>query len=113
MASQDHSEPTERRIVATTFKWGLSISSAAMLGGMILGWVTGETATGSIDFTRLGDLSVAQTSMAIGIAVLAVMPVVNVVALVGLWTRHRQFRLAAVGLTVITTLVLAVILGRG
>jgi uncharacterized membrane protein len=105
--------PIEHRIVSVVFAWGISLSSAAMVGGLVLGWVTGESSLETLDLGHVGDMSATAALMALGIGILAVTPIVNVGALTWLWVRHRRLNLAMVGLAVIFTLVLAMLVGRG
>jgi uncharacterized membrane protein len=105
--------PNEHRMVRVIFTWGISLSSAAMVSGLVLGWVTGDSALDSLDLGQVGDMSATAALMALGIGILAVTPIVNVGALTWLWVRHRRFNLAGVSLAVVFTLVLAMFVGNG
>jgi uncharacterized membrane protein len=50
--------------------------------------------------------------MVVGIGILAATPLVNVVALMQHWARHRNLRMAAIAATVTLTLAVAAILER-
>lgn len=109
MDNQTVLEDHERRIVAAIFTWGLSLSSLAMVVGFLIGLVSGDTALGSVDVAHLGDLSAAGALMAVGIGILAATPVANIGALLYYWARQRRFGMTLICLTVLLTLVIAMI----
>jgi uncharacterized membrane protein len=51
--------------------------------------------------------------MSVGIGILAATPLVNVVALMQHWARHRNFRMAGIAATVTVILAVAAILEQG
>ncbi len=110
----DHSllDVGERRIVEFVFRWGLSLASLCMAVGMVLALASGETTFAAVDLTHLGDMSRPGALMGVGIAILAATPATNIVALTVFWSRRRQFGLAGIALTVLLTLLAAVVLGR-
>ncbi len=101
----------ERRLVELIFRIGLSISILLMTAGLIIGWVSGASATKAVDMGHLSDASRDGALMAIGIGILATTPAANVIALMWVWARHHEIRLAMTAATVLLTLLVAVVLG--
>jgi len=110
MADRGDLADRERRIVAAVFRSGLAVSTALMAAGLVArAWES--TTPGPVDLSRLEAMSPAGMLMAFGIVLLAATPAVNVVALMYIWARARQLRLALIALMVVVTLAAAVALG--
>lgn len=105
-------EEGERRIVATIFVWGVSLSVLAMIAGFVLSIFNENQTIGAIDLAHLGDMTPAGALMAAGIGILAATPVANVIALLIFWSHHRRFPLVATAASVLVTLTVALLLGR-
>lgn len=106
-------EDHERPIVAAIFAWGLLLASLAMVAGVLLGFVSGDTALRSLDVAHPGDMSPASALTGLGIGILAATPVAHIAALMYLWARQRRFKPGVGALTVLLTLVMARGLGGG
>jgi uncharacterized membrane protein len=103
----------ERIIVKTIYTYGLILSMTSMTAGLLLKFITHEPSSGPADLLHLGATSIPDTLMSVGIGILAATPLVNVVALMQHWARHRNFRMAGIAATVTVTLAVAAILEQG
>jgi len=105
-------EHMERIIVKTIYTYGLVLSMTSMTAGLLLKFITHDPSSGPADLVHLGAASIPDALMAVGIGILAATPLVNVVALMQHWARHRNLRMAAIAATVTLTLAVAAILER-
>lgn len=103
----------ERIIVKTIYTYGLILSMTSMTAGLLLKFITHEPTSGPADLLHLGVASIPDTLMSVGIGILAATPLVNVVALMQHWARHRNFRMAGIAATVTVILAVAAILEQG
>jgi uncharacterized membrane protein len=105
---------SEHGVIKWVLRLGLVASSLLMLGGLILRAADHETGSPAAPLFRLlrpGD--VGSSTMAIGVLVLALTPIVRVAALVFIWVRERDWRFVAVAAFVMTMLVVSILAGRG
>jgi len=112
MSNRTTLEDGERRIVATIFVWGVSLSVLAMVAGFVLSISNENQTIGTIDLSHLEEMTLAGALMTGGIGILTATPVANVIALLILWIRHRRLTLVTTAASVLVTLTLALLLGR-
>jgi uncharacterized membrane protein len=93
---------------------GLALAVALMMVGVVAALATGERAAGVVDLhALLAQGSVADRLIAVGLALLALTPVVRVLALVLIWLRERDRRFVVFGLIVLAILAFSIASGRG
>ena len=101
------------RRIQWVLRAGLGLGVTAMAIGLVIDLAEGDLAAVAVPLWSLfGVGSVGDRAMALGILVLALTPVVRVVALVIVWWREHDRRFAAVGAAVLVVLALGVLLGR-
>ena len=101
-----------RRSVHLVLRFGLMAALTLMIAGMTVKLATGDHGDTSVKLFDLGHAAgLGDGLMGAGIAVLGATPAVRVLLLIGSWARERDWRFVAVGLSVIATLVIALMLG--
>lgn len=103
----------ERRDVQLLLRIGLGTGAVLMAAGLVAALVSGPTPVLPLQIGGLWhrDTALPVRLCAIGILVLAATPAVRVIALIVLWVRERDWKYAAVAVTVAAVLTLAVALG--
>jgi uncharacterized membrane protein len=103
----------ERRDVQLLLRIGLGTGAVLMAAGLVAALVSGPMPGLLLQTGGLWhrDAALPVRLCAIGILVLAGTPAVRVIALIVLWVRERDWRYAAVAVTVAAVLTLAVALG--
>lgn len=109
-------EPSrDERVVGALLRAGLALAAVLMLGGVVVGMVSGETAAPAVPlFSVLGPaVAPGDRLTALGALALALTPALRVVALIVVWIREHDLRFAAVAALVAVLLVIAAALGGG
>jgi uncharacterized membrane protein len=101
------------RSVQTILRGGLGLSVLLMATGIVVRLAGGRHDAPAVKLFAIGGGDVGLTLIAVGILVLALTPLMRVLALLTLWARERDARFVAVALFVIATLTVSVLLGRG
>lgn len=105
----------EAKLVQWLLRIGLTLATVLMAIGLVVQLASGGRVSIPVrlfDVAASG-LPLGERLMAIGIVVLAFTPAFRVLALLGLWSRERDYRFAAVAVAVVLTLVLAIVAGGG
>jgi len=113
--SDQSSERREELAVQRLLRGGLILSSLLMAIGMAWALVASTLERHSVSFRSVAHyVATGRPSglMGLGLFVLVALPVARIIVLVVDFTRERDWRYAAVGLTVLGLLILAVFLGR-
>jgi len=113
--SDQSSERREERTVQLLLRGGLIVSSLLMAVGLIWALVIAHLRSHAVSFrTVVHYLATGHPTglMAVGLFVLLALPVARVIVLIVDFSRERDWRYAAVGLTVLIVLALAVFVGR-
>ncbi|MEO9184543.1 MAG: DUF1634 domain-containing protein [Kofleriaceae bacterium] len=91
---------------------GLVGSSALVLTGLILAFATGRYAGHAVPLgALLSDSALADRVIAIGLVILALTPVLRVVALIVIWAVERDRRFVVLGLIVAAILAASLVSG--
>jgi uncharacterized membrane protein len=102
------------RAIQWVLRCGLAASALLMLAGLALKVAGVDTAAPAVPLDAvLGPLDPADRLMVLGVLVLGLTPAARVLALVGVWARERDWRFAAVAVTVLVVLGVAALLGGG
>lgn len=103
-----------RRIVHGILRGGLMVSIGLMALGLALKLGSGDHHERSVELMHLGRSgSAGDTVMGLGVLVLGLTPALRVVVLAGVWVHQRDWRFVWVATVVVTTLVIATLLGGG
>ncbi len=107
-------EERTHHAVARILRVGLSVAGSLFALGILVRLARGER---SADVIRLFDRwyagELGNALLALGVVVLAATPLVRAVALVGLWTRQKDYRYAAAAAFVVAMLGVAIAVGKG
>lgn len=104
----------EHRVVRTVLRAGLGVSSALLVAGLVVIAITGQGRAPAVPLLHIfAEHDSGVLLAALGVLVLALTPMVRVVALVVLWSRERDWKFVAVAVAVVLVLAAAVMLGGG
>ena len=93
---------------------GLVLASVLMAIGLVMAIATGEHGRTAVHLARVfSEGSIADRLVAIGLALLALTPVVRVLALVLIWLAERDRRFAVIGAIVLAILAFSIVTGHG
>jgi uncharacterized membrane protein len=109
-----HTEEGVRRFIQLVLRAGLGLAVALMLVGLVLQLATGSDAAQETRLFSIGrHMAAGDTTMALGVLVLALTPVFRVLALIVLWARERDWHYTRVAAVVLLVLGVAAALGHG
>jgi uncharacterized membrane protein len=107
----------ERHVIQILLRTGLLISMLFMAAGAILrvqeGSLDSQGVTLNDLFNFRSGVLLGDRWMAYGILLLAMTPVIRVLALFGLWTYDKDWKFTAVAFVVLVTLAMAISMGGG
>ncbi len=113
-AAAESSSRGEHRIVQMILRGGLLVASVLMAAGVLLHLISGQAQAPAVPlFAIFSQHDTGLLLTALGVAVLGLTPMVRVVALVGIWSRERDWKFVGVALAVVVVLTAAVLLGKG
>lgn len=93
---------------------GLAISAVLMAIGLVIAIAGGEHGRTAVHLMRVfSEGSVGDRLVAVGLALLALTPVVRVLALVLIWLAERDRRFAVIGAIVLAILAFSIVTGHG
>ena len=104
---------SERRDVQLLLRIGLWTAAALMASGLLVALASGPLPSPPLQIRELWhrDVALSVRLCGIGILVLSATPAVRVIALIVLWVRERDWKYAAIAVTVAAVLALAIALG--